>query len=363
MKLSNFFSRKKQAAIETIEKEVPEWERFDLDEFAKGTSIAANRLNQTLPAISKDSAAPRERPAKHRPSDDADLSFDELMAQYHEYEREVDGASDTRSSKGAGTATGDDAQPAWARAAARKQDILASRHGKPAPSGSRAPITIADVDRRAGPLRRGRERLGSDDGRSARGSVHWASEDGGSDADSEPRGPAAPGRRPASHDPGGAGAGGGVGRTVVEKLAARAEPMGDALMVGAKGFINLAKRGLLSLPMGAYTGAMLGNKVGDERESKRDVEREREEGGGWESKVGERGGGWESEIREREMVRMGMGGGAVRRDEDSDGARPASSLPFNLLPPLPLYPPLTSRLQPSSVSFPASLSHSLKGTC
>ena len=189
--------------------------------------------------------------------EDNDLSFDELMAQYHQYEKEVEtgGGSDGRSSQGLGT----DLQNIMSEDFSGKhkapkgqgnprQDILASRHGKVT---TRAPVLPSDVDRRtdAGRLLR----PVSDDGRSTWGSVRWASDDGGSDAGSEARGGTGTGdlRRASS----------GTSLSMAELRAAQSEPMGDALMFGAPGFINLGKRGLLSLPMGAYTGAMLGPKV------------------------------------------------------------------------------------------------------
>ena len=39
--------------------------------------------------------------------------------------------------------------------------------------------------------------------------------------------------------------------------------MGDALMFGAPGFLNFGKRGLLSIPIGAYTGELLGEGGGE----------------------------------------------------------------------------------------------------
>ena len=257
MRISDFFARKKQTPPAAETKNIPEWERFDLAEFATGPAVAAGvRTGQTLTTIPRDKEPPSRR-RRAPQADDADLSFDELMAQYHDYEREVDGGSETVSSKGPIT---DDTSGRAGAARQTRDRLQASRSGKEPAVGSRAPIATADVDRRAGPSRRGMERPGSDDGRSARGSVRWAS-DGGDSEDSEAHGPAAPGRRPASHEAGSGMGSSGLRRTVMEEMAGQSEPMGDALMLGAKGFINLGKRGLLSLPMGAYTGAMLGDQV------------------------------------------------------------------------------------------------------
>ena len=190
MKLASLFSRKKPEVVEEQPKE--EWEKFDLKEFSKDFTEGGgggSRGKSTFPPIQKDrlggmSAHPQ----------DQDLSFEELMSQYQQYEREMVNGGGTDGTDGLPSEvrnimqqdlstmykkTSVDADSRMlggggaAVAGANRSDLLVSRHGKAA-AGVRAQISTADVDRRASLPRTDT----ADGGRlGTQGSVRWATAD------------------------------------------------------------------------------------------------------------------------------------------------------------------------------------------